>query len=428
MALTLHQREITDNILESLKTNRFTLLSGRAGTGKTFSTKFIIQDIIARHKSVAITSTTNQAASVLSEEISTEQTMLVQTINKFLRMKPVYESSVFTLRTDDYSRIDIVDVLIVEEFSMLTEEVIKTLNRYIDEFNTKLKVLLVGDATQLILEPDSIKMLDIDDHSYFLEEPMRADKDSAIAEYGFGASAAIRAKEKPPAIDFENIQDIVKYSDHEEFIEAWKKSTKDLNAEDMKILCFTNEKVKSYNKNIKELYHNQTTEYAPGNVIVLRNPVALQGSKAYMAPNIMLPNNSRVKIKQVEELTINMEGQDPEKGWTIYPEGYDGKYFYIPKSKASLERFLKPLLDKKSWQSYYKNKDMFAFAHHAEAGTCHSAQGSSFEEVFIDASDIMTAQNFRNRLAYVAITRARKKVHIYLGTGERNFNAFKNKP
>ena len=62
--------------------------------------------------------------------------------------------------------------------------------------------------------------------------------------------------------------------------------------------------------------------------------------------------------------------------------------------------------------------------HHADALTVYGAQGSTYDEVFIDATDMMTARANVRRMAYVGISRARHKAHVFVGE-ERNYKYFK---
>ena len=69
----------------------------------------------------------------------------------------------------------------------------------------------------------------------------------------------------------------------------------------------------------------------------------------------------------------------------------------------------------KNWQAYFHIKDYWADMRPIHALTCHKAQGSTYKEVFVDLNDIGLNKNWQEvaRLAYVAITRASDKLHVF---------------
>jgi ATP-dependent exoDNAse (exonuclease V) alpha subunit len=84
----------------------------------------------------------------------------------------------------------------------------------------------------------------------------------------------------------------------------------------------------------------------------------------------------------------------------------------------------KKFSDVMDWQSYYGFREKFVMVHHADSLTVFGAQGSTYDEVFVDATDMMTAHENVRRMAYVSISRARNKVHIFMGDS-RDYKAFK---
>ena len=71
---------------------------------------------------------------------------------------------------------------------------------------------------------------------------------------------------------------------------------------------------------------------------------------------------------------------------------------------------------KLKWEHYYKIKDLFdtPIAYNYSS-TTHRAQGSQYDVVFVDIEDIKKNRNIteRNKLMYVATSRACKKLIIY---------------
>ena len=100
MGLTKHQKDIADQTIRSIRLStpdrRYTCLSGIGGTGKTFTTNYIAEQFEEDGYSIAITSTTHQACSVLQEEMALSG-FDVKTINSYLLMKPLKDSATLEL-------------------------------------------------------------------------------------------------------------------------------------------------------------------------------------------------------------------------------------------------------------------------------------------------------------------------------------------
>lgn len=64
---------------------------------------------------------------------------------------------------------------------------------------------------------------------------------------------------------------------------------------------------------------------------------------------------------------------------------------------------------------YYSLKEQFPDLRPRDAATIHKAQGSTYNQVFIDLSDLSTCRNpdMAARLLYVAFSRAKERVVLY---------------
>ena len=245
-----------------------------------------------------------------------------------------------------------------------------------------------------------LKGLDLEDKTHYLTEPIRQSEMSDIAIYSKMVSAFILGTGPEPMIPFGD--EIIKYENHEDFIQSWKAVEHD----DKAILAFHNKTVKAYNNNISKYFRFQEKEYEVGNRVSLRGTVMTEQRH-------MIPNRKVVELKQVEEF-----------------EGYyrvisDEGTFLINKTASWLKEKLAPYVKAINWGKFYEVKEQYVQVHHADALTVHSSQGSTYDEVFIDATDIMQAPSDIRRLAYVAISRAKTKAHIFVGS-ERNYKKFKH--
>lgn len=131
--LSDEQVKITENICRY----NICILNGAGGTGKSFSTKAVIQMLNDNNKSVRLFSPTGKAAKVLSEYTGRKAT----TIHRGLGYIPPN-----TWCYDKENKLDC-DVLIIDEFSMADIFLFKHVIDAVDFNRTKL--LLVGDNAQL---------------------------------------------------------------------------------------------------------------------------------------------------------------------------------------------------------------------------------------------------------------------------------------
>ena len=96
----------------------------------------------------------------------------------------------------------------------------------------------------------------------------------------------------------------------------------------------------------------------------------------------------------------------------------DSVEIFTPNSLSTFNKVLKDLkataIKNQSWVTYYRVKNYVADIRLPFAGTIHKAQGATFDEVFIDYPNILKCKQvtIRNRLMYVALTRAKSNVYI----------------
>ena len=69
----------------------------------------------------------------------------------------------------------------------------------------------------------------------------------------------------------------------------------------------------------------------------------------------------------------------------------------------------------KNWGTYFKLKEFIADVRLADCSTVHKAQGSTYQNIFIDLNDLSVCKSYETaaRLLYVACTRATDHVYLY---------------
>ena len=146
-SLNMEQLEAIESIQDWLKTpSSYYLLSGAAGTGKTFC----VQELVNRVRGkIVFTAPTNKATKVLRVTLTTDEyTPICKTIYSLLGLQLTPNGAVKQIKSpEDPVDLSTIKLIVVDEASMvngiLTEEIKKAVGNY------KLKVLFMGDENQL---------------------------------------------------------------------------------------------------------------------------------------------------------------------------------------------------------------------------------------------------------------------------------------
>ena len=71
-------------------------------------------------------------------------------------------------------------------------------------------------------------------------------------------------------------------------------------------------------------------------------------------------------------------------------------------------------IEKNNWQLYHYYRSMFLQIAYGYATTVHRSQGSSVDRIYLNPADVLHGGTVAPALAYVAATRARKKLHYII--------------
>lgn len=131
--------------LETLYTQRFSILTGRAGTGKTTVAKILLEGITDKEgrTDILLLAPTGKARVRLQRIAGRE----AQTIHQFLCRHEWIRGDTLTLKDSGGKRVD-VSTIVVDEASMIPLDLLGTLLRAI-RFNGVKRLILIGDPNQL---------------------------------------------------------------------------------------------------------------------------------------------------------------------------------------------------------------------------------------------------------------------------------------
>ena len=369
---------------------KYTVISGYAGTGKSTLVRFIISALDVDEGRVCYTAFTGKAAEVLRKKgnrnVSTLHRLLYESIPReaggfYRRIKPSIPY----------------DIIIVDECSMAPKELIDIL------LNHKVYVIFLGDPFQLPpIDKDDDNHL-LDNPHIFLDEIMRQAQESEIIRL----TMKIRNQE---SISFGS-SDTVKILHHRELTQgmySWADQ----------ILTGTNATRAKINAEMRTMLGKGTEPEAGDKVICTRNywedcsicgDPLINGSIGYLVK----PHKSKLYLpwflrKEKEYFdVIKTEIEMPDTG-DIYPL-LNIDYNMLQKETKSADWRLEYKLGKMKKQYGDLLPKDFLYAY---AITVHKAQGSEWDKVLVYEENFPFNRTEHARWLYTAATRAADKLVI----------------
>ena len=187
------------------------------------------------------------------------------------------------------------------------------------------------------------------------------------------------------------------------------------NSQEHKVLAWSNNTVRDYNIWIRSM-HGYHAPFELNEVMMTNKPL-MAGKQ------ITSPTDSLHRIDDIEDA---VEGNVKGYYITLTPLHHSRNAIRVfqPANWKDANRLTKAFAQDKNWQDYYHIKEQWADLRPIHALTVHKAQGSTYKEVFVDLADIGRNTRWQEtaRLAYVAVTRASQRLHIYgsIGTDYTN--------
>jgi len=126
---------------EAIKTSRISILTGAPGTGKTFTLKAVLNWADENHIRTSLAAPTGKSAKQITVATNREAT----TIHRMLEPR-MGNNGNFVFGRNEKNKLD-ADLIILDECSMITNDLMASVMRAIDTSKTRL--LLVGDHYQL---------------------------------------------------------------------------------------------------------------------------------------------------------------------------------------------------------------------------------------------------------------------------------------
>ena len=433
IVLTKAQQCIFDNITTNVSEypGRYhASINGYAGTGKSTLISRIIAWLRAQNYSVAVTTPTHKANKVISrmlfnEKIKASDDLLLCTIHSFLGLKLVYEENHQKLvlsktKNSQYNP----DVLIVDECSMVSDELLKHI---MDQASRVRRcIIFLGDECQLPPVDTNKTTMELSKtfefgNQYKLTEVLRQAADNPIIGFSIKVRECLKTKTHPVSLlkQTEFTDAIYKINSASEFTDTYIDMIRNDDMEKLfdsvennKILSYTNAKVDDYNKYIRDrLFADKASvEFFEGEPIVYEE--VTENCPFFVQDSMLCP-------RIVPDMYLGIEC------WRLhYPSG-DVVYAVGPSSKAGYNEFLKMMVDAIKlkmenpltkrpfcWQDYYVIKNRICVINYPYATTIHKSQGSTFDNIWLDLGYLAKVPDIESavRILYTGITRPRQSI------------------
>lgn len=444
------QAKAHDSLVEfirSPKSAEMFLLEGYAGTGKTFLIGQLISYVNKNFKywNIAVTAPTNKAVKVLKRSsVSNSRNIEFATIHKLLGLKEEITSEgkqIFTSEFGNNANIEGFQILIIDEVSMLNDELFIEIQRYA----RSLKIIFLGDPAQIppVNKVDCIPFTKEGQEKYkisvsLLTEIMRQKNGNPIIEASFEIRQNLVLSNLSISNDT-NINDqgnglicinpTYKEDELRQLLEKYFASIEfNEDPDHCKVIAWRNKTIGQMNLMIRKmLFGNELKKIMPSEKLIANKPITFQSGPVKI---ILFTTNEEFEVLSYEIYTnkAGFKYYDLVVSWTsINGDAMKIKDVRVlhEDSEVSFNEKVESMrkhaigvkdhwLRKTAWTDYYNFARQFADVGYNYSISAHKSQGSSYKNVFILEDDINLNKNVveRNRIKYTAMTRAVDKIYI----------------
>jgi exodeoxyribonuclease-5 len=438
------------------------VLKGWAGTGKTFCVSVLVRYVLdvmhpthAWYK-IAVTGPTNKSVRVIKKTSGIRNPRVTfQTIHKLLglteRITPDGQQE-FVAQGDFKPQINSVKLLIIDEVSMLNDDLFHKIIAYRD----KIKIICMGDPAQIppVGRPDCIPFRDELADAYriktlHLKTIMRQKQDNPIIE----SSVAIRTdlgksknhvepvskvNDKGEGIEFLNLNSVeVRKSFSENLARYFRTDDFKNDSDYVKILAWRNKTVATMNDLVRKVIYGEDSigsKILIGEKLTANNPIIKDDSiifntndeftvesfeieeedLRYVVSDHPDADLYRITLKYYNTVVSYLDDEDIKCKVNIEILHEDSQERFTKLVNILKQRAIQKKGKDKSWIHYYGFLRRYADINYSYCSTAHKAQGSTYQTTFVLEDDIDMNQDIveRNRIKYTSYTRSSKKLYV----------------
>lgn len=452
------QQSAIINAVSFLKTNtdptQYYVIEGKAGTGKTTIAKEILKEF--EDEQIYVAAVSHKAKGVIKNSFGEDtRGKKFFSIASLLGLKGINDNDTQTTKFQVGTKVPLLDnppaLLVIDEASMITEDVLKKIIDINSSLSRPFQMLFLGDIGQIqpIRDEQSEfyrtnkdllnKKSDIfnSKHKSKLITRVRQGEANPIlpyADYFWENSQKENPELNPTQHIVRNNQITDKgsllFSNSEaevlnSVIKAVKNAVEKGLTNHVKIVTYhVNEKTE-LNQKIHEALFGKDSDYSKGDMLILNSPYDLPDVSATME------NSSEIQIKSIQDTDVDEFGvhtlylETNGKAYTrtgneqkdcviqVVSRNDIGLYNQKLQELASrAKRQTNKALKRQAWGDFWEYKGRYADVDFGYAITAHKSQGSTYDIVVVDEKDIMgttaTSNQEKSELIYTALTRPRK--------------------
>jgi exodeoxyribonuclease-5 len=428
--LTPDQAEALGRIEAACKPGESYLLTGHAGSGKTYLMQRLTLNMQAKSRRVILTAPTHKAVAVLARKLAEAEIKGVpcRTIHSVLSLTPKPNTDRMVFSRDGDAEPVLADVVVIDECSMVSADLYRNIKRHLpDAF-----VLFVGDPAQLppVGEVAS-ETFSIENRSHLTTIVRQAAGNPILA-----AASIIRASQGGQA----DLSWCVSSSNEDrhgiflpaEAAQCWMKKAFtsaefEADPDSFRYLAWTNARVRQVNERIRRWRYGEDipTPFMPGESALFRAPVIVDDA-------VVFANNQEAKVLGIERSTLSHKFEEA-KGlakwtatiptWLIRLRDTDGeeKTVHMAADEGEFQKVIARIRDEAvesriRWMHLHEFQQSVAKLQSIYSLTVHTAQGGTFGSVFLDLTDIRRRERTNlleaQQMMYVAVTRPLQRLIV----------------
>jgi exodeoxyribonuclease V len=428
--LTVDQAEALRNIEAAYEPGGFYLLTGHAGSGKTYLMQRLTKSMLAKKRRIVLSAPTHKAVAVLALKLTEANIKDVpcRTIHSVLSLTPKPRTDRLVFERDRDAEPVTADVVVIDECSMVDLELFRHIRRHLPNAF----VLFVGDPAQLppVGEVES-QTFNTTNRSH-LTTIVRQAAGNPILE----AAGIIRSSQGGSS-DWSWLKQTALESGHGVFLpgeaaQRWMRKAftseefeADPNA--FRYLAWTNRRVHRINETIRRWRYgdNIPTPFMPGESALFRAPVVIEDS-------IVFATNQEAKVLAIDKSTLSHDIKESTgvpkwtasiPTWLVRLRDTDGseKTVHMVAEDSEFQKATARIKDEAAearirWMHLHEFQQSFAKLQSIYSLTVHTSQGGTFGSVFIDLPDIRRREQTNlleaQQMLYVAATRPSKRLVV----------------
>ena len=428
------------------------VLSGYAGTGKTFLSMRFLAQVEATGLCWTVVAPTHKAVGVLRSYLAgagLSPTWFPSTIHRLLRLKLKRQRDIERCEETEQTAVALehLGLVLIDEASMVDSTLLEISLRCAHPFRTRL--VFVGDPAQLPPVGEPVSPV------FSLGRASRAELRQVVRHQGpvLRLASGLRqgdlpCRRPPPLPPIRNASGQVALLERHEWLAAaqaaLRRSAETDNPDLARILCYTNRSLEQLVPIARRALHGEMADQLPvlpGEVLITRAavmaPACREGEDAAEEPDMLLGSNRELVVRDVipercdladfgvpdapviDTLTARVEAGDSQLSLRLLPPLGSAARIALEAVLARLRQQAKDAgkQDGKGlWRRFFLVRDAFASLGPAAVLTVHRSQGSTFAEVFVDGDVFWPSDTvLRRQLVYVAVSRASQAVTLQAG-------------